>query len=200
MALNIGVVSYQGAVGAHLRTLDTLGVETRRVRWPKELEGLDGLILPGGESTTISDLMIHYGLFDAVKEWAAAGGAVYGTCAGAILMAQKILGGRRDQPSLGLIPMAVQRNGFGRQVDSCEVDLPVEGIGPDPLRTVFIRAPYFTELGDGVEVLARFEGKPVAVRYGRYLATAFHPELTDDVRIHRMFVDITIQTKSALKQ
>lgn len=186
----VGVVAYQGAVPEHLRALEAAGAEAVPVRWPRDLEGLVGLIIPGGESTTIGDAMKTWGLLDAVREWAQAGGAIYGTCAGAILLATEIRGGKPEQPRLGLIPMAVQRNGFGRQIESCEADLEFKGIGPGPFHTVFIRAPYFEDLGPGVEPLAELDGKVVAVRYGRFLATAFHPELTDDRRIHRFFLDL----------
>lgn len=186
----IGVVAYQGAIPEHLRALEEVGAEARPVKWPRDLEGLVGLIIPGGESTAIGDAMQTWGLLDAIKEWAANGGAVYGTCAGAILMATEIRGGVTGQPRLDLIPMAVQRNGFGRQIHSSEADLEMKGIGPEPFRTVFIRAPYFADPGPEVEVLAEFEGRIVAVRYGRHLATAFHPELTDDRRVHRFFVDL----------
>lgn len=188
-----GVLALQGAVPEHLRALAAVGVEPVAVRWPSDLHGLKGLILPGGESTTIGDLMTHYRFFDAIKEWVAVGGACYGTCAGAILLATHILGGKPDQPRLNLIPMTVQRNGFGRQVDSCEVPLEMPSVGPEPIHTVFIRAPYMASVEQGVEVLARHQGKIVAVRYGRHLATAFHPELTQDRRIHRLFVEMALE-------
>lgn len=195
----IGVVAYQGAVPEHMRALEQVGAEAVRVKWPQDLADLDGLIIPGGESTTIGDLLETYGLLPAIQEWADAGGAVYGTCAGAILMARDIRGGKNGQPRMAILPLAVQRNGFGRQIDSCEVDLSMRGIGPKPFHTVFIRAPYFTDLGPGVEELARLDDKIVAVRYGRHLATAFHPELTDDRRIHRLFVQLaTGQAEAAL--
>ncbi len=187
-----GVLALQGAVPEHLRALEALGVEAIPVKWPRDLEGLTGLILPGGESTTIGDLMNHYGFFEAIRHFVDNGGACYGTCAGAILMATEILGGKENQPRLGIIPMTVRRNGFGRQVDSAEVRLSMPVLGEEPIHTVFIRAPYIASVGDGVEVLARHEGKIVAVRYGKHLATAFHPELTDDRRIHRLFVDMAL--------
>jgi 5'-phosphate synthase pdxT subunit len=179
-------------VPEHLRALEAVGVEPVAVKWPHDLEGLKGLILPGGESTTISDLMNHFGLFPAVQQFVQDGGACYGTCAGAILMATEVLGGTKAQRSLGVIPMAVQRNGFGRQVDSCEVPLAMPVIGAEPVHTVFIRAPYIASVGEGVEVLATHQEKIVAVRYGRHLATAFHPELTEDRRIHRLFVEMVL--------
>jgi 5'-phosphate synthase pdxT subunit len=196
MAVRFGVLALQGAVPEHMRALAAVGVEPVAVRWPRDLEGLKGLILPGGESTTIGDLMQHYGLIEAVREFAANGGALYGTCAGLILLATDIVGGKPNQPRLGIIPMTVQRNGFGRQVDSCEVPLAMPVLGPEPVHTVFIRAPYIAEVGPGVEVLAEHQGKIVAVRYGKHLATAFHPELTEDRRIHRLFVDMALGTVS----
>lgn len=175
-----------------MRALAAVGVEPVAVKWPRDLEGLSGLIMPGGESTTIGDLMQHYGFIEAIQSFARQGGALYGTCAGAILIATEILGGKPNQPRLGIIPMTVQRNGFGRQVDSTEVPLPMKGIEGEPLQTVLIRAPYIAEVGPGVEVLAEYDGKIVAVRYGRHLATAFHPELTEDRRVHRLFVEMAL--------
>lgn len=183
-----GVLALQGAVPEHLRALEAVGVEAVAVKWPRDLAGIKGLILPGGESTTISDLMNHFGLFPAIQQFVQEGGACYGTCAGAILLATEVLGGTKAQRSLGVIPMAVQRNGFGRQVDSCEVDLAMPVVGEAPIQTVFIRAPYVASVGDGVEVLATHQERIVAVRYGRHLATAFHPELTGDRRVHELFV------------
>lgn len=191
----IGVVAYQGAIPEHLRALERAGAETRRVKWPRDLEGLHGLVIPGGESTAIGDAMQHWGLLDAVLAWANQGGALYGTCAGAIIMATDILGGVHGQPKLGVVPMAVQRNGFGRQIDSCESTLNMPVLGQEPFHTVFIRAPYFTNLAPDVEELARFEDKVVAARYGHHLVTAFHPELTDDTRIHRLFIEMAIEGK-----
>lgn len=188
-----GVLALQGAVPEHLRALADVGVEPVAVKWPKDLAGLKGLIIPGGESTTIGDLMQHFGFIEAIRQFARGGGALYGTCAGAILLATDILGGKPDQPRLGIIPMTVQRNGFGRQVDSCEVALSVPIIGPEPLHVVFIRAPYIAEVGEGVEVLAVYQEKTVAVRYGKHLATAFHPELTNDRRIHKLFVEMALE-------
>lgn len=187
-----GVLALQGAVPEHLRALAAVGVEPVAVRWPKDLAGLKGLILPGGESTTIGDLMSTFGLIEAVRQFAAEGGACYGTCAGAILLATEILGGKENQPRLGLVPMTVQRNGFGRQVDSCEVELAMPVLGPEPVRTVLIRAPYIATVGEGVKVLAEHQGKIVAARYGRHLVTAFHPELTEDRRIHQLFVQMAL--------
>lgn len=191
----IGVLALQGAVPEHLRTLTAIGAEAVPVKWPEHLEGLDGLILPGGESTTISDLMQHFGLWEPVKTFAQNGGALYGTCAGMILLATDLLGGKAGQKTLDVIPMKVQRNGFGRQVDSCEVPLAVPALGPEPLWTVFIRAPYVVEVGAGVEVMARHGEKIVLVRHDRHLASAFHPELTEDRRIHRLFVQMALEAR-----
>jgi 5'-phosphate synthase pdxT subunit len=158
------------------------------VKRVSDLEGLAGLIIPGGESTTIGRLMDEYGFSSAVKERAAEGMAVWGTCAGLILMARDIKDGVPGQPRLGLMDMVAVRNGFGRQVDSFEADLEVGDIGGRPFRGVFIRAPYVERVGDGVRILSEFDGRIVAVRQGRHLATAFHPELSDDSRFHRYFV------------
>jgi 5'-phosphate synthase pdxT subunit len=187
-----GVLALQGAVPEHLRALAEVGVEPVAVKWPQDLEGLTGIIFPGGESTTIGDLMNHYGFLPAMDRFVAEGGACYGTCAGAILLATEILSGKPNQPHLNVIPMSVQRNGFGRQVDSCEVGLSMPILGPEPVQTVFIRAPYIATVGEGVEVLATYQERIVAVRYGRHLATAFHPELTEDRRIHKLFVEMAL--------
>lgn len=191
-----GVIALQGAVPEHLRALSAVGVESVAVRWPQEIQGLAGLILPGGESTTIGDLMRHYGFIEAIREFARGGGALYGTCAGAILLATEVLGGKEDQPLLGIIPMTVQRNGFGRQIVSAEIPLPMPVLGAEPMQTVFIRAPYIASVGPGVEVLAEHQGKIVAVRYGNHLATAFHPELTEDRRVHKLFVEMALNSAS----
>lgn len=187
-----GVLALQGAVPEHLRALAAVGVEPVAVKWPQDLVGLVGLIIPGGESTTIGDLMQHFGFIEPIKEFADRGGALYGTCAGAILLATEILDGKPNQPRLRIIPMAVRRNGFGRQVDSAEVPLSMPVLGPEPLHTVFIRAPYIDSVQPGVEVLAEHAGKIVAVRYRQHLATAFHPELTGDRRVHQLFVEMAL--------
>lgn len=187
-----GVLALQGAVPEHMNALSDAGVEPVAVKWPRDLEGLKGLILPGGESTTIGDLMQYYGFIPAIQQFAVEGGACYGTCAGAILLANGILGGKAGQPLLKIIPMVVQRNGFGRQVDSCEVPLAMPVLGPEPFHTVFIRAPYIESVDPKVAVLATHQDKIVAVRYGKHLATAFHPELTNDRRVHRFFVETAL--------
>ncbi len=190
--MRIGVLALQGDFQEHIAMLRRIGVETREVRLPEHLEGLDGLILPGGESTTIGKLAVAYHLDEAILALAREGKPIWGTCAGLILLARAALGGVPHQPLLGLLDVVVVRNGFGRQLDSFETDLEVERLGPPPFRGVFIRAPYVQEWGAEVEVLARLEdGRVVAVQQGRLLGTAFHPELTEDERFHRYFLEMT---------
>ncbi len=190
--MRIGVLALQGDFQEHIAMLRRIGVETREVRLPKHLEGLDGLILPGGESTTIGKLAVAYHLDEAILALAREEKPIWGTCAGLILLARTALGGVPDQPLLGLLDVVVVRNGFGRQLDSFETDLEVERLGPPPFRGVFIRAPYVQEWGPEVQVLARLEdGRVVAVQQGRLLGTAFHPELTEDERFHRYFLEMT---------
>lgn len=188
-AVTIGVLALQGDFEAHLRMLQRCGVQGCEVRTVQQLQEVDGLIIPGGESTTIIKLMQRYGLDEAVRQRAAEGMPIYGTCAGLIVMAREIEE-YPQQPRLGLLDVAVARNAFGRQVDSFEVDLPVPRLGEQPLRAVFIRAPYVTRTGEGVEVLAKLDGKVVLVQQANLLGGAFHPELTDDVRLHRYFVEM----------
>ena len=187
--MKIGVLALQGDFHEHMAMVRRVGAEACEVRLPDELAGLDGLILPGGESTTIGKLAVSYGLIEPIRQMARAGRPVWGTCAGLILLARQALGGVPQQPLLGLLDVAVVRNGFGRQVDSFEADLEVPALGLPAFRAVFIRAPYVQKWGPAVEVLARLEdGRVVAVRQGPLLGTAFHPELTDDERFHRYFV------------
>jgi pyridoxal 5''-phosphate synthase, glutaminase subunit Pdx2 len=183
----VGILALQGDFEAHRKMLEErLGAETCLVRTSEEVKQVDGLILPGGESTTVGKLMDRYGLDEAIRERAAEGMPVYGTCAGLILLAKEIEGS--DQLRLGLMDVTVARNAFGRQVDSFEADIPVPVIGEDPVRGVFIRAPYVSASDSQVEVLGRFEDKVVAVRQGNLLGSAFHPELTDDSRMHAYFL------------
>jgi len=175
MALNIGVLALQGNFREHIRMLRSLGVEATEVRKPEELDGLDGLVIPGGESTTFMRLMRLYGLDDAIRAFP---GAVFGTCAGMIVL---------DSNHLGLVDLTVRRNAFGRQVASFEADLAVVG-DERPMHAVFIRAPWIEEVGPGVEVLAELDGRAVLAREGRYLVASFHPELTDDTRLHERFL------------
>ena len=169
--------------------LEALGVGAVALRLPGQLEGLEGLIIPGGESTAIGKLMDTYGFYGPVEEAAAAGMAVWGTCAGAVLIAREVLDGVPGQKALGLMDVVVRRNAYGRQVDSFESDLSIRHLGHEPYRGVFIRAPWIESPGPGVEVLAEHEGHIVAAQEGRALATAFHPELTGDLRMHRFFIE-----------
>ena len=177
--LRIGVLAVQGDFEAHVRMLGGLGAQAREVRTPGDLSELDGLVIPGGESTTITMGMERDGLDVAVRAHAERGGPVFGTCAGMIVC---------DRDHLGLIDARARRNAFGRQMQSFEADLQVAGIGEEPLRAVFIRAPWVQEHGPGVEVLATHDDHPVAIREGGVLACAFHPELTDDSRLHALFM------------
>lgn len=187
--ISIGVLALQGDFDAHAQMLRRCGVAAREVRKVQELQEVDGLIIPGGESTTIMKLMQRYGLDMAIHQRASSGMPIYGTCAGLIVMAREIEG-FPQQPRLGLLDVTVARNAFGRQVDSFETDLPVPILGDHPLRAVFIRAPYVTQVGSQVEVLAQLDGKVVLVQQGKLLGGAFHPELTDDLRMHRYFVEM----------
>jgi pyridoxal 5'-phosphate synthase pdxT subunit len=186
VGLTVGVLALQGDFREHRVALERLGARTLEVRHRADLVGLDGLVLPGGESTTMSKLIAAYELAAPIRELHAAGGGVYGTCAGLILAARETVEGA--PPTLGLIDIAARRNAFGRQVRSFEADLPVAGLDGGLLHAVFIRAPWIERAGPGVEVLATWEGHIVAARQGRVLVTAFHPELTDDARLHALFL------------
>lgn len=189
----IAVVAMQGDFEKHLQMLSRLGAEAYPARTPGEIDRADGIILPGGESTTIGKLLARYGLDDALKRAAAIQKPIYGTCAGLILLSREIAAGtgeRGGQSTLGLLDAAVARNAFGRQVDSFEAALDVPALGSDPLHAVFIRAPYVSEAGPDVETLATYDGKTVFVRQGTILASAFHPELTEDDRVHRLFLSL----------
>ncbi len=202
----IGILALQGDYDAHRKVLeDQLGAQTRLVRAPQDLTDVDALILPGGESTTIGKLMQRIGLDDAIKARLAAGMPAYGTCAGMILLAKNIQD-RPDQPTLKALNITVARNAFGRQIDSFEADVPFhpagnngnaeeQGNGDNAVRGVFIRAPYVVEAAPGVQVLGHFRDKIVAVQQGTLLATAFHPELTDDPQVHAYFLKIVAASK-----
>ena len=190
--MKVGVLALQGAFIEHEKVLNRLGVAACEVRLPKDLEGLDGLIIPGGESTTIGKLAVQYDLIDPLRAMAHSGKPMWGTCAGMIFMAKNV---GREQPRLGLMDVTVQRNAFGRQVDSFEADLDVKGInGTRPFHAIFIRAPLIESVGEGVDVLARVGRNDaaviVAVRQGNLLATSFHPELSADDRFHRFFLSL----------
>lgn len=187
--MKIGVLASQGAFAEHIAALKKLDTEAVQVRLPGELKNIDGLIIPGGESTTISLLMFNYDLLTKISDLAEAGMPVFGTCAGMIMMAKNVIG--NSTRTLGLMDISVKRNAFGRQVDSFETDLPVPVLGKKPFPAVFIRAPLIESYDKSVETLAKLsDGKVVAVKQGKMLASAFHPELTDDLRFHRYFLDI----------
>lgn len=190
--LCIGVLALQGSVAEHLSHLAALGqVQTREVRRPADLESIDGLILPGGESTTLSRLLKTFGLFEPLREKIQAGLPVWGTCAGLILLAREIDG---ESAHLGVMDIQVRRNAFGRQVDSFRLTAFVPAVSDKPTELVFIRAPWIERAGPGVEVLHAIEDKIVAARQGRLLATAFHPELTGHLQWHRYFADLVAQS------
>ncbi len=184
----VGVLALQGAFEVHQQRLHHLGVRAPLIRTPRELETVDALVLPGGESTTMSRLLTTSGLFDPLKGRLGDGMPVFGTCAGMILCATEVLDARPDQRGFDLIDLTVRRNGYGRQLDSFEAELEVEGL-ETPFHAVFIRAPLVERAGDGVEVLARHDGVPVLVRSGPCTVAAFHPELTDDARLHQLFLE-----------
>ena len=185
----IGVLALQGAVREHISAIRDVGAEPVEVRLPRDLVDLDALILPGGESTTMRHLIDAYGLREPIAALARAGAPMLGTCAGMILLANRIADG--DEPVFGLLDIELRRNGYGRQLDSFEADLDMPALGDEPLHGVFIRAPMVTDVGPAAEVLARdADGRPVAVRQGRILATAFHPELTGDRRMHRLLAQM----------
>ena len=181
--MKIGVLAVQGNFREHAAMLRALGAEVVEVRKPEQLDGLDGLVIPGGESTTFMRLMRLYGLDDAVRGF---GGPIFGTCAGMIVL---------DRKHLGLVDLEVERNAWGRQVHSFEADVEVDG-DDVPLRGVFIRAPWIEDAGPAVEILAEHEGHPVLARQGRVLVAAFHPELTDDTRVHELFLDLVKEATS----
>jgi len=187
--VKVGVLALQGAFAAHARALARLGAEPREVRTPDDLAEVDALVVPGGESTTISMLLDRAGLTEPLAARLAAGLPALGTCAGMILLGAEVLDGRPDQRCFGAIDVTVRRNAFGRQVDSFEADLDVDGLDGGPFRAVFIRAPVVERTGPDVEVLATVDGRPVVCRQGPVTVTAFHPELTDDLRLHQRFLE-----------
>jgi 5'-phosphate synthase pdxT subunit len=186
--MKIGILAIQGDYEAHAKMLQRIGLDYTFVRTPQDLHGLDGVILPGGESTTHLKVMTEEGLFDALKQFAAQKGAFFGTCAGTILLAREVHG--PPQASLALLDASVLRNGYGRQLAS-DVHMGKTKLHPEPLEMVFIRAPIIERIGADVEVLAEDAGHPVLVRQGRILASTFHPELTDDTTVHEYFARIT---------
>jgi 5'-phosphate synthase pdxT subunit len=198
----VGVLAVQGDVREHVAALTTAGVAVRTVRRPAELEGLSGIVLPGGESTTIDKLTRAFGLRDPLRERLAAGLPAYGSCAGMILLADRLVDSAPGQQTLGGLDITVRRNAFGGQIESFEEDLDFAGLPGGPVHAVFIRAPWVEQVGDGVEVLAAITdgpaaGRVVAVRQGNLLATSFHPEITGDHRVHRLFVDLVARYANA---
>jgi len=189
-APRVGVLAYQGDVREHLAALEAAGAVPVEVRTLEELDTVDGLVVPGGESTVIGKLASRYGLLEPLRERARAGLPVLGTCAGMIFLAREVEGPPQDL--LGVLDVRVRRNAFGRQVASFEAEVDVKGIDGGPVAGAFIRAPWVAEAGPEVEVLAEVEGKVVAVRQGNLLATAFHPELSGEVRLHRWLVDLVL--------
>jgi 5'-phosphate synthase pdxT subunit len=186
--VKVGILALQGAVREHAETLAELSAEPVEVRTTDDLAGIDAIVMPGGESTTMSMLLESSGLFEPLAERLRDGLPAFGTCAGLILLASDVLDGRPDQRSFGVLDVAVRRNAFGRQIDSFEADLAVEGLAGGAFPAVFIRAPVVERTGEDVEILATVDGAPVLVRQGHVLAAAFHPELSGDLRLHQLFV------------
>ncbi|CAE6518807.1 pyridoxal 5'-phosphate synthase glutaminase subunit PdxT [Paenibacillus sp. GCM10023250] len=192
--MKIGVLALQGAVAEHIRSIKAAGGEGVAVKRPEELLDLDGLIIPGGESTTIGKLMRKYGFIDAIRAFSVQGKPIFGTCAGLIVLADRIDG--QEDAHLQLMDMAVARNAFGRQRESFETDLDVKGID-EPVRAVFIRAPLIKEVGPSVDVLSTYKDEIVTARQGHLLASSYHPELTDDYRLHAYFLDMVKEAAAA---
>lgn len=192
--MKIGILALQGAVAEHIRSIEAAGGEGVAVKRTEELQDLDGLIIPGGESTTIGKLMRKYGFIDAVREFSQQGKPIFGTCAGLIVLAERIEG--QDDAHLQLMDMTVARNAFGRQRESFETDLTIKGID-EPVRAVFIRAPLIKEVSPKVDVLSTYNGEIVTARQGHLLASSYHPELTDDYRLHAYFLDMAKEAAAA---
>jgi pyridoxal 5'-phosphate synthase pdxT subunit len=188
--VKIGVLALQGAFREHVAMVERCGMDAGEVRTVEELDMVDGLIIPGGESTTVGKLMCRYGLDEAIRMRVSKGMPLFGTCMGLILMATDIEG--NDQFKLGVMDISVRRNAFGRQVDSFECDLTISELGPEPLRAVFIRAPYVVQVHNDARIMAMIDDRIVLVRQNHLLAAAFHPELTEDTRIHDMFIDMVL--------
>lgn len=187
--MKVGVLALQGDVREHVSALIACGVDPTTIRRPQELAGVEALVIPGGESTTIAQLAKIFGLFEPIRSRILAGMPVYGSCAGMILLADHILDAKEGQETFGGLDITVRRNAFGRQVDSFETDIAFKDGSDAPMRAIFIRAPWVEKIGEGVEVLASIDSHPVAVRSKSMLATSFHPELTGDHRIHRYFIE-----------
>lgn len=196
--MKVGVLALQGDVREHLRVLKDCGVDALSVRRADEINAIDALVIPGGESTTIAHLAQTFDVFHLISRRIRSGLPVYGSCAGMILLADRILDATENQRTFGGMDVTVRRNAFGRQIDSFEIDIALTSLTNSPMRAVFIRAPWVEQIGSGVQVLASVKREgvnyPVAIRQGQILATSFHPELTDDNRIHRYFIDEVCQT------
>jgi pyridoxal 5'-phosphate synthase pdxT subunit len=190
--MRIGVLGLQGAVREHVRSIEACDAEAVVVKRTEQLDGLDGLIMPGGESTTMRRLIDRYGFLEPLKEFAASGKPIFGTCAGLILLANKIVG--YDEPHLGVMDVMVERNSFGRQKESFEADLNIAHVG-NHFNAVFIRAPHIVEAGEDVEILAKHNERIVLARHGRFLGCSFHPELTDDHRLTAYFIEMVKESK-----
>ncbi|MCL6587691.1 MAG: pyridoxal 5'-phosphate synthase glutaminase subunit PdxT [Anoxybacillus sp.] len=191
--MKIGVLGLQGAVREHARSVEACGAEAIVVKKPEQLQEIDGLIIPGGESTTMRRLMDKYGFMEPLKQFAAQRKPMFGTCAGLIILAKRIVG--YEEPHLGVMDVTVERNSFGRQRESFEAELSIAGIADDFVG-VFIRAPHIVEVGEDVEVLAKHEGRIVAARQGQFLGCSFHPELTDDHRMTQYFIQMVKESKA----
>lgn len=192
--MKIGVLALQGAFREHCWMLERCGATAVEIRKPEDLDDVAGLVIPGGESTTIGKLMVQWGLMEKIKTRVSQGMAVYGTCAGMIMLAKEIIDS--DQPRLGLMDVAVRRNAFGRQRESFEASMLVPEFGEEPVQAVFIRAPYIEQADENVKIMAMVNDKIVIARQGKMLVTAFHPELTDDDRIHKYFISMISESEN----
>lgn len=186
--MKVGILGLQGAIREHQWALERCGVQPVIVKYNQDLDGLAGLIIPGGESTTVGKLLVRYGMLEAIQEKVNQGMGIFGTCTGMILLAKEIKGS--NQPRLGVMDLTIERNAFGRQIDSFETDLAIPALGDAPVHAVFIRAPYASAAGPDVDVLAKIGDKIVFARQGRHLAAAFHPELTEENRVHQYFLSM----------
>lgn len=191
--VKIGVLGLQGAVREHVRAVEASGAEAFVIKWPEELKEMDGLIIPGGESTTMRKLIDKYNFMPELKQFAADSKPMFGTCAGLILLAKHVVG--YQEPHIGVMDVTVERNSFGRQRESFESDLDINGVAEE-FSAVFIRAPHIVEAGENVEVLAKHNGRIVAAREGQFLGCSFHPELTDDHRLTAFFVQMVVESKA----
>ncbi len=192
--MKIGVLALQGAIREHIKLLEKCSVEPVLVKFPRDLENINGLIIPGGESTTIAKLMKQYELDKAIKRRYQEGMPIYGTCAGAILLAKEILNSK--QPKLGLMDISIKRNDYGRQIDSFEAELDI--FDQKPFKGIFIRAPVIDSIHNGCKIIAKFQDKPVLVEQNNLLVSTFHPELTDDIRIHKYFIDMVEKSRASM--